>query len=125
MDTVRFVLVAVLACVLIQTIAADCEWFCEPLPDGVRCGLRCTFRKRSTGTTYGIPCAFTVYDLDRDGFVTMTELDSVLASVMKNHTIKATFYMMDRNDDAVIDSDEFGDGPLARRNCPQGRTEGQ
>ncbi|KAJ8307318.1 hypothetical protein KUTeg_015402 [Tegillarca granosa] len=81
--------------------------------------------ERSTGTTYGIPCAFTMYDLDRDGFVTMTELDSVLASVMKNHTIKATFYMMDRNDDAVIDSDEFGDGPLARRNCPQGRTEGQ
>ena len=116
MDTIKFILVVVLGCVMIQTIAADCEWFCESTPTGVVCGLRCT-TKRSAEARRGVPCAFRRYDLDHDGLVTMAELNQVLSSTMKDHSIKATFYMMDRNDDGIINVDEFGAGPLARVNC--------
>ncbi|KAJ8306993.1 hypothetical protein KUTeg_015077 [Tegillarca granosa] len=114
MDTVKFLLVVMLTYAMVHTISSvRCKWSCGRLS----CGLRCygSFGKRGVGSS--LPCGFKTFDLDGNGLITKKELDSVLNSIMKNHTMKATFYMMDRNEDSVIDKDEFKNGPLA---CAQG-----
>ena len=88
----------------------------------MRCGVRCTWGKRSIqdekSTVTPFPERFLDYDINKDGKITLEELAK--ATNIKEHSkgTEEAFKEADRNQDGGVDCDEFITAPYLFKHRP-------